>query len=183
MTSMTDEQLWPLIGTVLEVPLRTLSGVPELEVIQTYQPTQQGVPSPPFVSIHRIGAPRYGFTQKRSVYNVNTGVFDAVDVQLYEGVYQAQVLATDNPADTNDLSAYDIAVLASGVMQLDSTLTTLRASGVGIYRITDIRTPYFVDDRQRNEQTPSFDFTLSYAHVLNSTVPLVAASELDINRV
>ena len=58
-------------------------------------------------------------------------------------------------------------------MQSDATRAILNASGVGILRVTDIINPYFVDDRDNFEASPSFDFVLTYQNVRVSTSPQI----------
>ncbi len=81
------------------------------------------------------------------------------------------------------LTASDIANTAAGIMQSDMSIDTLTSKGLFIYRITDVRNPYFVDDKERFEASPSFDFTLQHEQVIISQTPVVDDFTFDIERV
>lgn len=179
---MTDDQVWETLIALLTPLFIAETGLTDAVIQQAQQPTQQSAPDPEFITMHRIHSRRYGWTEKKSQYNLGNNNFDAVDTQLIEATFQAQAFKTINPS-VSSLTPYDMALVLAGIMQLDATLDSLRTSGLNIYRITDVRVPYFVDDRQRVEQTPSFDFTLVHERAITSTVPVVEAQELDINRV
>ncbi len=44
--------------------------------------------------------------------------------------------------------------------------------------MTDVRNPYFLDDRRRNEASPSFDAVFTHKQVVRSVAPIVAATEI-----
>lgn len=100
--------------------------------------------------------------------------------QQYETTFQMMTLATQNPSTPNQQTASDILNAIAYILQSDSTVQTLEAQGIGILRVTDIRNPPFVDDRDRFEFGPSFDFTLTHKQVISSTVPILQSEEVDI---
>lgn len=103
-----------------------------------------------------------------------------VEIQQYETTFQFSTLAAQRPADQNALTAADIANYASAVLQSSAMITALEAQGVGILRITDIRTTYFTDDYQRFEQNPSFDALVTHKQVLQTTVPVITSEEFQV---
>ena len=147
---MNDNDVWQIILPLIQTPLRAETGLASLDVIQTYQPTTQGVPNPPFLMLHRIHAHKYGHPHRAQVYNSGNDNFDTTDTHIIEATYQARSLATQNPSDITQPTAFDVAEAAARVMQTDSFMDALRAQDINIYRITDVRVPYFVDDRQRH---------------------------------
>lgn len=102
------------------------------------------------------------------------------ETQQYETAFQVSALATQDPANTESLTASDIVNLARYVLQSAATITALEAQGVGILRISDVRNPYFTDDRQRYEASPNFDFKLTHKQIVTTVVPVVISSELQV---
>lgn len=101
----------------------------------------------------------------------------------YASTFQCSALATQNPANTESLTASDIANLAAYVMQSAATIMALEAQGVGVLRVPDVRNPFFTDDRQRYEASPNFDFTLTHRQTIITTVPNVTETDFVIDRV
>ena len=58
-------------------------------------------------------------------------------------------------------------------MQSDKTRDILNESGVGILRITDVRNPYFQDDRDNFEASPNFDITFVYENIRTNLDPII----------
>lgn len=102
---------------------------------------------------------------------------------VYASTFQCSALATQNPANTESLTASDIANLAAYVLQSAATIAAFEAQGVGVLRVPDVRNPYFTDDRQRYEASPSFDFTLTHRQTIITTVPIVTETEFILDRV
>jgi hypothetical protein len=58
-------------------------------------------------------------------------------------------------------------------LQSDEAIQALKASGLQILRITDIRQIYFVDDKGRHEAMPSFDFVITHKNVTITSDPII----------
>lgn len=179
---MNDNDVLAIVIGILNSGLSALP-LPGIEVRQSYQPTQQGVPETPAVYIHKISSQRYGFPGRRSVFNPDDGDFDTVESIWVVPTFQVSGLSQQDPTDITQPTASDIVESASDILQSRSTLSTLRESGIGIIRITDVRMLYFVNDKDRHEQEPSFDFVLSYRREFASKTPAVTAIEANIQRV
>lgn len=179
---MNDNQVLAIVIAILNAGLPTI-GIPGVTVLQNYQPRIQGVPTTPVVYLHKINAPRYGFPGQSDVYNSSTQLFDHVDSFWRTPSWQVNGLSTQDPADTTQLTASDIVEGTADVLQLPSTRTQLLQNNIGILRITDVRETYFIDDRDRHEQQPSFDFTLTYQRMIQSTENPVTCFNLDIDRI
>lgn len=108
------------------------------------------------------------------------GTYVHTEMQQKESKFQVMGLVTLDPKKTNQLTASDIANLACYVMQSSPTIQTLEAQGVGMLKIPEIRNPYFLDDRQRFEASPSFDFTLTHKQPIITTTPIVTGTDLQI---
>ncbi len=134
-------------------------------VKQSYQPTQQGVPTAPTVFIHKIGDHRYG--SPRSVYEWDTDrqIMVNTETQQMETMYQVGALFIQEPANMVQLTASDLVNATANILQMDFFLSILRENNIGIERITQIRQTFFYDDRDRQEASPSFDFTVTHKNI------------------
>lgn len=178
---MLDKQLFTLVIGILNTKFVAL----DIDVIvkQRYQPTQQGTPTQSTVFVHKISDHRYGYPQYKDVWDETAQTETQTKVQLYESMFQLSGLSIQNPKLDVQFTASDIINMAAAIMQSPETIATLKQNNVSIYRITDIRNPYFEDDRARFEADPSFDFTLQHEQVIISTSPVIEDFILNIERV
>ncbi len=179
---MNDNQVLAILIAILRNGFNLLA-MPDIAIKQSYQPTKQGTPEGAAIFIHKIMAPRYGHPGRRSTYNAGNANFDTVDSIWRTPTFQISGLSPQNPADAASLTASDIVETAADILQTESTRETLLQSGIGIYRILSIRESYFVDDRDRHEQEPSFDVTLTYRREFQLTTPAVTATDAAIYRI
>lgn len=186
---MLDNLIFKNIIAVLRAGL-TAQGFPTdpkipgyIAIKQSFQPRNRGPNSGPTLYIHKLGDHRYGFLQRDDKWDQDALTEVHTERQLYESMFQITALSIQDPAIPDQLTASDIANTAAGIMQSDATVDVLLAQGLAIYRITDIRNPYFEDDKNRFEASPSFDFTLQHERVIISTTPVVEDFTLDIERV
>jgi hypothetical protein len=102
------------------------------------------------------------------------------ETEQYATTFQISALATQDPSNPNQLTASDIVNLAVYVMQSAATITALEAQGVGVLNIQQVRNPYFSDDRQRYEASPSADFTLTHKQIVTTVIPVVVSDVLQV---
>ena len=102
------------------------------------------------------------------------------ETQQYITSFQMSSLATQDPANTESLTASDILNYGISVLQSGNTIAALEAQGVGILNISQIRNPYFSDDRQRYEASPNADFRLTHKQIVTTVVPVVTSDEIQI---
>lgn len=102
------------------------------------------------------------------------------EIQQYESIFQLNALATQDPADANAITASDYLNYARYILQSSPTIAALESSGVGIYKISPIRNPYFHDDRDLWEANPNFDFVLTHKQVIVSQTPILQSETFDI---
>ncbi len=181
---MLDNEIIKEIVAIIRAGL-TAAGTPysTATLSQKNQPTQQGAPSAPAVFLYKIGDHRYGSVGRQDTYNEYDAEFIHTETQAYETTFQVSTLVSQNPANTTAMTASDLANRVAAIMQSSSTLETLRSKGLGIYRVTDVRNPYFTDDRDRNEASPSFDFTVTHKQVIISTTHVVETAAFNFHRV
>jgi hypothetical protein len=176
---MLDNQLFALIISAL-IAGEAIAGIPGTPVKQAFQPTKQGVNTQPTAYLYKIGDHRYGYTGRCDYWDKTTSQMVHVETQQYETTFQLSALATQNPKTPMQYTASDILNLCASILQSSVAIQTFEAQGVGIERITDIRNPYFLDDREQNEACPSFDFTVCHKQIIRSSSPIIQSTELQI---
>ena len=179
---MNDNDVIAAFITILRRGLSEI-GITSIDIKQGYQPRQVGTAIGPVLYFHKISTHRYGFPGRKDVYNAHTQTFDHTESIWRTPTFQVDGLSTQNPASLNQLTASDIVEQAADVLQLSITINRLRVHNIGIDRITTIREHYFNNDRDRFQQSPSFDFTLSYRREIASIVQPVNRHVLNIRRV
>lgn len=171
---MLDNELIVLLSAVLVTGLATYEGLEDVEVIQFNQPTQQGVTTKRALYFSKITDRRYGWPERSDVFNEDDDTFNHTESQFYESDFQIKALALQNPAETTSLTASDLCNIASAILQSDESRKVFKDSGVGVLRITDVTNPYFFNDADNFEASPSFDITLTYKRVKTTQVAKVS---------
>jgi len=158
----------PIINTAL-----IADGFTDVIVKQANQPTQQGVNTTPSLYFFKVGNKRYGFLGRNDVWDAMSSQMVHKESQYIESTWQFQALVLQNPLTPNQYTASDLVNEAASIMQSDNTRAILNNSGIGILRISDVTNPYFVDDRDNFEASPSFNFTLVYQNIRVSQNPII----------
>lgn len=207
---MKDNRLLREVRAVLLAGLAD-QGLSSVAVKQSFQPTNQGANEGPTVYLSKIADRRYGFLRRNDAWgytqttitNPDTGLpilnpdtgepitaegdlaMIHTEIQQYETTLQANAFWIVDPATMSDytMTASDLANAAAAILQSDATREALRAKGIGMLPVEDVRNPYFVDDKERFEASPSFDFTLTHRQVIISTSPVVVSFEGNFKRV
>jgi hypothetical protein len=102
------------------------------------------------------------------------------EITQFETTFQFSALATQNPANTSQLTAADILNYARYVLQSQPSIATLEAQGVGVYNINQVRNPAFMDDRDNFEYSPSFDVTFTHKQIIITATPAVLTEIVQI---
>jgi len=167
-----DNDLIRLFLPIIQAGL-IADGFMDVTVKQSNQPTQQGVNSSPTVYFFKVSNKRYGFLGRFDEYNETQGEIVHTESQYYETTFQVSALVRQFPITPNQYTASDLVNEVASILQSDKTLAILNAAGVGILRVIDITNPYFTDDMDQFEASPSFDFTLTYQASRVSITPMV----------
>ncbi len=176
---MFDNQLIILIRSTI-IAGEAAAGIPGTPIKAAWQPTQQGINKEPTAYLYKVGDRRVGYPKQGYTWDAESETMISRTLQQYETTFQISALATQDPNNISAYTASDILNLIAFILQSDTTVSTFEAQGVGILRVTDIRNPYFSDDRQRGEASPSFDFTLTHKQIVLSTSPIISETELNI---
>ncbi len=149
-------------------------------VAQNYQPVAQGAPSQATVLVHKITDPRYGAPSRKYEWNSDESKMINTESQIINSTFQLSCLFPQTVGNVNQLTATDILQECANILQSDVALTFFKSKEIGVERITNIRTPTFVDDKNRFEFAPSFDFTLTHKRTTIRNVPILTAIESGI---
>jgi E217 gateway protein gp29 len=159
-------------------------GLGAVEVLQNFQSRQQGRASGPVIYFQHLPQDRrYGWPEKRDVWNEAEQTFDHIESQQMEATYQFSALAEQDPANDTELTPADYAKAAAAAFQSDPVMNALRLAGIGVLRVTTVRIGYSDNDREQFQQDPSFDVTFTHRDTTIDVIKPVEATELNINRV
>lgn len=169
---MTDNELIQLFLPVIKDGL-IAAGFSGVDVVASSQPTQQGVNTAPTVFFYKIGDYRYGSVGRKEELKLDESEFVHREIQWYETTFQIHALSIQDVNDITKPTASDLVNTVAAILQSSKTLEIFLAADVGILKIGDIRNPYFSDDRDRFEASPSFDFVLLHQQIIESVTPVV----------
>ena len=179
---MTDNELIRLFLPIIQSNLLA-EGYTDVVTKQTNQPTAQGVNVAPTVYFYKTGDHRYGFLKRLDTWNAAEKKMYHEESQAYETKFTVQALVRQYPTTPLGYTASDLVNIVSAIMQSDATRATLAASNVGVLRITDISNPYFNDDHDQFEASPSFDFILTHRRARITTDPVIDSFTYNIQSV
>lgn len=172
MWPMLDNQLIALILQVLNAG-STSAGAAGLLIKQAYQPTNQGANSAPTAYLHKLFDERIGSPYRSDKWDAVHSVMVHMETEQYGTHFQLSSLATQSPSDVNSLTASDILNSCAYILQSDSAIQAFQAVGVGIQRITNVTNTPFLDDKNRWEYQPSFDFIMTHKQTITTTTPIL----------
>lgn len=180
---MQDKEINVLFMAQLLPAMQAIPSLYGVKLARNYQQTQQGATTEPYVYFFKFGDRRYGHTKRREVWDTIAGTFKHQEEQQYETTYQFSAWIPQDVKNVTSLTESDILNTVSGLMQNDALMAAFRIAGVGILRVTEVRNPYIVDDRNRFEAVPSFDIVLTHKRTSVSALPAVATYDSIISRV
>lgn len=180
----TDNEIWQIIFSTINsqigVAPYSIGGV---YVQQGYQQDRQGMPNGFIVALHSIDSRRYGFPEDEQYWDADLLEYRQRQTYWLERTYQ--VNAWRNYPDETDTgrTAFDILDAVASILQTAATLEIFAQNNIGVLRIQPLRVGYIVDDQDRYEQVPSFDFTLTYQQVILSDATAIDKIETQIYEV
>lgn len=179
---LTDNSLIQLFLPIINAGL-IADGFTDVITKQANQPTQQGVNSGSTVYFYKIANKRYGFLKRLDEWDSINSIMTHTETQVFETTFQVNALVIQNPLKPTGYTASDLVNEVASILQSDYAITTLMASEVGILRIQDVLNPYFVDDKDNFEASPSFDFTLTYKQTRVTTDPVINSFDYVIDAI
>jgi hypothetical protein len=180
---MNDKQMAALFMAQVLPAMQATAGLETVKLARNFQSRQQGANSAAYCYFFKIGDHRHGSPQRQERYDTQAAAFVHTEIQQYETTYQFSAWVPQDPANTTELTESDILNAVSSIMQSEAILSAFQAQEVGILRVTDVRNPYIVDDRDRFEAVPTFDVVLTHKRQRVTTLPAVVAYDLNLSRV
>lgn len=172
---MRDNDLFKVIIAELKLLLAD-EGLGDIKIKQSYQPTQQSVSEGRRIFIHKVSNPQVG------IGIIYSGT-KRTQQHLKRASFQFDALAQQDPSDINSLTASDILTAAADLLQSYDAVRNLRNNGVNIERVTDVRPSYFINDKDKNESSPSFDLTVTYQHEYEKEIPSITGVNSNLHGV
>lgn len=183
---MNDLTLFTAVRTVLLSGLAA-NGYATVPVVQLDQPTLQGRPDGPALLFQKLpGDKRYGWVKREDTDDPdNPAQMIHRETQFYETTLQIEALGPQPVpgAALPSSTASDLVNLAAAILQSDAAIASLRAAGLGVLRVTQVRNPFMKNDRDQYEAVPSFDLVVTHEQVMLSTTPAAQVGELRMARV
>lgn len=159
---MTQNEQVAVFLAVIKAGLQE-KGFGDIAVRRAYQPRRGATPDK-LVSFFPVSSKLYGFFGKTQ--KVGTVIEEKTE-QVVETIwqFQAQFKETAN----SELTATDILLIVSDILR--DGREEMRAQGVNMLRITDIRNPYFLDSSDEYTASPSFDIILQTNRQTTKEIP------------
>lgn len=163
--------------------LRAVLGprLPDVEMVQGWQPTTQGTPAGKTLTLYVIGDVDVGSPLRAERWNEERQDFDHVETQVRETTFQVNALIPSVGVDEEQPD--EMLARFRAFLRSDPVLAELRRHGLSILRPRDVRNPAGPGDRAQPEQTPSFDLTVRHSDVLLLSTPAVESFQISIERV
>ena len=174
---MRDNDLKVLLATQLDLAVSNAGW--NFPVVQKNQPHQEGTPDGPTVFFEKLFDTSYGFARMGLEYSAPDDSFTESEQQWIQTTFQISALCQEDPSDTTKPTAGDIANQMKLHMGSRFVVRAWSTLNVGVLRTTQVRGPYFEDDKLRFEQHPSFDLVITHIRTLDNSVPAVHHADVE----
>lgn len=173
---MKDSELVVLIGNHMLSALAA-TGSADIPVSQKDSPTQQGIPDGPCAYFEKLFDIPRGWPVNLN-FDSPEGYIERT-TQMVETSFQISAFVWQNPAKplADVKTASDIVNDILMFFVARSQRRVLKNSGVQILRVTEVRNPYFENDRSQFEAAPSFDIVLVHLRTLELVTPYLSIIE------
>lgn len=180
---MLDNDIWRHLIPVFAAGF-VRAGRDDVTVKQGYQPETIGANQGPTLYLAKLFDRRIGHVKRKDEeFNPVTGLITHEERQWYESTFQAMAIYPQIAADETGWTPSDLANIGAAIIQSDEAITALRAVGLGVLRVAEVRNPRFTNERDQFDAAPSFDFILAHEQVTLTTTPAAIATELRVERV
>lgn len=178
---MRDFALFTAVRSFLE-PWLTSTG-PSAQMLEGYAGRVPFTPNGFVIAVYKVAEVRYGFPERREVYNPETQEFDFIEATFIETTLQFSGIGPAPNATEPGERVGDMLKRAAFGLQTDAARQAFRAVGLSILRVRDFRVVYAKGDDGQNEQTPTFDAVFVHRDEIRTTTPLVNSREVIITNV
>lgn len=94
------------------------------------------------------------------------GDFTRTDFQQRSKSIQVSVVHSFDYADVNARTPEDVADLVHDLLDSPDAIKNLRDKDIFVQSVGDVRPIFFINDKDRNEQTPNFDLLVNYSSAI-----------------
>lgn len=179
---MIDNTLYKVVRDELLAQLSRY-GQPTWRVKQNYQPTQQGDTGIGTIYFHKITDTRYGWLQRADAWDMTEEEMRHIESQQIETTLQVSGVLLETADNTSGMLTGDMVKLAAQAFQSDTMMQAMRARGLGVLRVRDVRTIQVVNDQGNFEPSPSFDVVLTHRDTYEEIIAIVNTREINIHAV
>lgn len=177
---MRDNSLYILLREFVMTKL-AVRGIAGYDVVQNYQPTQQGRPIDAAIIIYRTFNKRYGHPQISQRYNTLSQAMERTEKIYMESTYKVTAIVPPQLEDMNAITQADAVAIAAAIMQSEDFITHLKQYDCGVLRITDMVNIQIENDQGQNEMNYSFDVIITHSDTFVDGVPII--TEFDFSTV
>lgn len=174
---MKDTPLRAAVRAIL-LNLMAAHGRSHYRVLAEYQPTAQGRDHSA-VYFFRVSDARHGWQQRKYSYPATAPQGSAVESQILLSTFQFGAYTMPDDA----FAAVDLLEFISMLINSAAFVDAARAQGIGVQRITNVRTPYFRNENDRFEPSPSFDVVFSHKSTISPQTPFLDTLAPTVHRV
>lgn len=158
-----------------------LPRMPGVAVVQGYQPTAQGAPDRPTLTVWNVGDADFGWVSRHEKWDRENLRFDHVEKQVRETTLQ--INATVPGLQPGDRTPAEWLALARAHLRSDPVLAELRAAGLAVLRVRDVRSVPILRDNDAHEVSQSFDVTVRHSDILTLATPAAVGVDFILQRV
>lgn len=141
------------------LPLLAEQGMGDVLVVTSYQKESNGRTNGPTLYFFELPTGgTYGWQGRKNTFDPATEIMTREETQVIRESFQIMGLNDSGEG----VSPKDLTNMALMLIGSQSFRELISPEGAGVERITAIRSPTFVNDRDQFEKSPSFDFTLAF---------------------
>ena len=166
---MLDNALIDLFATQLEAASAAAGW--NYIVLQKDQPTQEGIPTAPTIFFEKLFDHSYGWPEVTySDYDPATNMFTETETQWTETTFQVSAMVIQDPSNLSLPTASDVVNYMKLFTNSRGTIARLKAQAVSALRISELRNPYYRDERHVFEGNPNFDVVLQHQRMIQTQI-------------
>lgn len=166
---MLDNALIDLFATQLEAASAQAGW--NYVVLQKNQPTQEGIPTAPTIFFEKLFDHMYGWPEvSYDQYDPATNTFVQTEKQWAETTFQVSAMVIQDPSNLSLPTPADVVNYVKLFINSRRTIATLKPQGVSVLRCSELRNPYFRDERHIFEANANFDVILQHQRQISFSV-------------
>jgi len=161
----------------------TLRGYRLFDVTQSYQPTQQGIPTSNTVFIHKITDVRRGSPGQSEEFDATAQVLRRTTTEIIESSYQVSGSSVYDYTDPLAITPADLVKAAARVTQSPEFQDELVRHQANILRVGTVTGVDISAAGPGYEQRPVFDITINHTDVDVIEIPYLTSTIYRMGRV